>query len=141
MSVAKKSAKLLSQLYESVLQQKFKDIVVIKTKLDKGPRYLLIASSFSSKHLIRGTEVINQTYKYSIKENHDEYAQLGIAQDWNVLDYKLVVIHLFEPKCRQKYDLEQLWAVGEEYDDCCDSQPVPQFKYYLDKLLAERQNK
>lgn len=28
-----------------------------------------------------------------------------------------IVLHLFLPETREKYDLETLWSVGEQYDD------------------------
>lgn len=38
------------------------------------------------------------------------------AGDWVVLDFSLVVIHLFRPGLREKYSLEKLWRKGSVID-------------------------
>lgn len=38
------------------------------------------------------------------------------AADWIVLDYGDIVIHLFTPEMREKYNLEDLWKKGQVVD-------------------------
>lgn len=108
---------LLDQIYTSVKQQRFEDIVVIGTKFNANPRYLLLASAFSSRHLSSGTELVNKNFKTSIRKPDDEFATVSLSSNWNVIDMEEVVIHLFSRDCRKHFDIEQLWAAGAEYDD------------------------
>lgn len=108
---------LLDGLYTIVKAQRFRDIVVIQTKFNADPRFLVLADAFSERHLIQGTEAINKHYKNIIKEPDECFADISVAPEWNVLDYKSVVLHLFSSKYRRLFDIEQLWTVGEEYDD------------------------
>lgn len=107
---------LLDELYNEVRAQRFSDIVVIQTKFDANPRYLLLANAFNARHLLSGTEQINKKYK-NLKSSDQEFAELSLAKEWNVLDFHSVVVHLFSENCRKHFDLDQLWAVGEKYDD------------------------
>lgn len=109
--------KLLDKIYASVRAQRFEDIVVIQTKHNADPRYLLLASAFSPRHLLNGTETINKHYKQTIKVPDQDFARVSISKDWNVIDFSSIVVHLFSRECRKNYDIEQLWAVGEKYDD------------------------
>ncbi len=36
--------------------------------------------------------------------------------DWIVMDYGVILIHLFQPDLREKYALEQLWNEGKVID-------------------------
>lgn len=115
--VAERQAdQLLDDLYNEVRAQRFSDIVVIRTKFDANPRYLILANAFNPRHLLSGTEQINKKYK-TLKSSDQEFADLSIAKEWNVLDFHSVVVHLFSENCRNHFDLDQLWAVGEKYDD------------------------
>lgn len=126
-SVAR-SQLLLDQIYTAVRAQRFTEIVVIKTKFEADPRHIILANAFSQRHLENGTEQINKQYKNEFKNPEEEFARLSISRDWNVVDFKSVVVHLFSAKCRKHFDVEQLWAVGPEYDDLTNfiksSQPL-----------------
>ena len=108
---------LLDEIYAEVRAQRFEDIVVIDTKFNADPRYLILASAFNARHLISGTEMLNKHYKNAIKEVNQDFARVSVAKDWNVVDFNSVVVHLFAKDCRKHFDIEQLWSVGEKYDD------------------------
>lgn len=108
---------MLDQLYAGLIAQRFSQIVVIQTKFNASPRFLVLANAFSSRHLINGTEAINKHYKNTIKQPDQDFASISVSDEWNVLDFKAVVVHLFSKKCREHFDIEQLWTVGEEFDD------------------------
>ena len=38
------------------------------------------------------------------------------SENWIVLDYSTVVIHIFLRETREFYNLERLWAEGEQVD-------------------------
>lgn len=105
----------LSKIYDHVRAQRFEDIVVIQTK-NVSPRYLVLASAFNHRHLLSGTEKVNTDFKNNIRRPEQDFAQISISAEWNVLDFDTVVVHLFMKACRQHFDIEHLWAVGGEYD-------------------------
>ena len=37
---------------------------------------------------------------------------------WVLLDYDSVIVHVFNPESREFYNLEKLWAEGEEVEFC-----------------------
>ena len=39
-----------------------------------------------------------------------------LSQNWVLLDYSSVIVHVFVPNTRTYYDLEHLWADGEPID-------------------------
>lgn len=108
---------ILNKLHSIIRAQRFSQIVVIQTKFNADPRYLVLANAFSSRHLISGTEAINKQYKNTIRQPDQDFASLSLSDEWNVMDFKAVVVHLFSKKCREHFDIEQLWTVGEEFDD------------------------
>lgn len=108
---------LLDGLYREVWAQRFEDIVVLETKFDADPRYMILASAFNHRHLVNGTDMLNRFYKMDLKKEEQNFANISLAEDWNVLDFHAVVVHLLSKKCRNHFDIEQLWAVGEKYDD------------------------
>lgn len=106
----------LDDIYKVMREQRFEDIVVIQTKFNANPRYIILANAFNSRHLLNGTQMVNKQFKSTIKKPDQSYAKLSIAPEWNVMDLESVIVHLFSKKCREHYDIEQLWAVGEKYD-------------------------
>lgn len=121
---------MLDEIYNAVQVQKFEDIVVIQTKFNANPRYLILASSNNARHLMNGTEKVNKHFKTSVREAEQKFADLSISNGWNVLDFHSVVLHLFSTSCREQFDIEQLWAVGEDYDDLVNNmQQVPEDPY------------
>lgn len=116
-SSVRRADKLLDQLYNEIRAQRFSEIVLIQTKFDANPRYYILANAFNSRHLLNGTEMLNKQYKIDMKMEEEEFANVSISKEWNVLDFHAVVVHLFLHECREHFDIEQLWAVGEKYDD------------------------
>lgn len=114
---SEEAQEVLDDIYKAIREQRFEDIVVIQTKFNANPRYIILANAFNSRHLVNGTEMVNKHFKSTVKKPDQSFAKLSIASEWNVIDLESVVVHLFSKKCRQHYDIEQLWAVGEKYDD------------------------
>ena len=74
--------------------------------------YFVIASGTSSTHV----KSLAEEAEFQLKE-------AGIAplrtegfntQNWFILDYGSVIVHVFSPDARDFYDLDHLWADGEE---------------------------
>jgi len=49
-------------------------------------------------------------------EGHPAYMEGLQNGDWVVLDYIHVMVHLFVPGLREKYQLERLWSQGKVLD-------------------------
>lgn len=74
--------------------------------------YFVIASGTSSTHV----KSLAEEAEFQMKEQ-------GIApirtegfntQNWFILDYGSVIVHVFSPDAREFYDLDHLWADGED---------------------------
>lgn len=76
--------------------------------------YFVIASGTSSTHV----KSLAEELEFQLKEQ--EVAPLRTegfgTQNWFVLDYANVIVHVFSPDARDFYDLEHLWADGEEVE-------------------------
>ena len=73
----------------------------------------VIAAGTSSTH---GRSLADEV-EYQMKLAGFEPRQLeGKATGWILLDYHDVIVHVFTPDQREHYNLEKLWADGEEMD-------------------------
>ena len=75
--------------------------------------YFVIASGTSSTHV----KSLAEEVEFKMKEEHGA-APLRTdgfrSNSWFVLDYASVIVHVFTPDARDFYDLEHLWADGED---------------------------
>ena len=74
--------------------------------------YMVIASGRSTR------QVASMAQKLSERITHGGYGHVRIeglpAADWVLVDAGDVVIHLFRPEVRSFYNLERMWAIGDE---------------------------
>lgn len=76
--------------------------------------YFVIASGTSNTHVKSLAEEVEfQLGQQGVKPLRTEGMD---ARNWIVLDYGEVIVHVFYPEARNYYDLEHLWADGEEVD-------------------------
>ena len=71
----------------------------------------MIASGTSSTHV----KSLAEEVEFQLKEKDILPVRTeGFGtQNWFVLDYANVIVHVFSPDARDFYDLEHLWADGE----------------------------
>lgn len=75
--------------------------------------FFLLATATSSTHVrALADEVEEMLSRAGVEPNHIE----GKATGWILLDYGSVVVHVFDRKSREFYQLERLWNDGEIYD-------------------------
>jgi ribosome-associated protein len=76
--------------------------------------YFLIAEGNVDKHVIAlAKEIVARLKKEGELPTHVE----GLGEgDWIVIDYLEIIIHLFRPGLREKYQLERLWREGRIVD-------------------------
>ncbi len=86
------------------------DISDISTMTD----YCIIAEGNVAKHLqaIAGA-VIEMLKKHGLEPVHVEGMS---ACGWIILDYLDIMVHIFVPNVREKYQLERLWNNGKIID-------------------------
>ena len=94
-------------------EKKGREIAAIEiTDITTLADYFVIASGTSSTHV-----------KSLAEEVEFQFKEKGVApirtegfntQNWFILDYANVIVHVFSPDARDYYDLDHLWADGED---------------------------
>lgn len=79
--------------------------------------YMVICSCFNSRHMEALVETIQKLYKQK-RGPEDPPVTLAGANDkqWRAMDMSNIVLHIMTEQARDKYDLEQLWSVGPDFD-------------------------
>ena len=105
----------IEQIARAVHEKKGNNVVAIDLRgISSITDYMLIADGNVDRHVIAlAKEVEERMRVLGYKAAQIEGLQRG---DWVVLDYFQVVIHLFIPEMRQKYQLERLWPDGKVID-------------------------
>jgi ribosome-associated protein len=75
----------------------------------------VIASGSSRRQLAAMSTEIDRVLKNEFNERRMSIAGYEESR-WIVLDYGSIVVHLFDEETRGFYDLESLWADGQEVD-------------------------
>jgi ribosome-associated protein len=76
--------------------------------------YVIIAEGNIDKHVIAiARAIIKRLQQLGQIPMHVEGISVG---DWVVIDYLHIMIHIFMPGFRDKYQLEQLWREGHIVD-------------------------
>lgn len=99
---------LLNKIAQIIYDKKGFNIIALDVQgISSITDYLLIADGNIDRHVIAIAKSIMEELKEQGEEPvHVEGLQTG---DWIVLDYVEVMIHLFMPGLRDKYQLERLW--------------------------------
>lgn len=74
--------------------------------------FIVIAEGNVDRHVIAIAKNIEKEL-LEAKEGHPAYVEGMQNGDWVVLDYINVMVHLFVPGLREKYQLERLWSQGK----------------------------
>lgn len=77
--------------------------------------YFVLASGTSTTHVKSLAEELD----YQLEHDHNVHplrTEGSDSRSWVVLDYGEVIVHVFTPEAREFYDLDHLWADGEEVD-------------------------
>lgn len=110
--------KLLNKVIDQLKGDNGSDISVIETSEErrKYADYVVVVSGRSTRHLKAMTNHIHQQSKKDFPEKHVIVTGLD-SDDWMIVDFGSIVIHLFLPEIREKYELEKLWSLGPEHDE------------------------
>jgi ribosome-associated protein len=76
--------------------------------------FVIIAEGSVDKHIVAIAESVEDV----MGKNgwYPTFVQGKRTGDWIVLDYTQIVVHLFIPSMRDKYQLERLWQKAEIVD-------------------------
>ena len=70
--------------------------------------YMIIASGTSSRHLQALSEIlVNELKKIGLENCKIEGKD---SADWKLVDTQDIIIHIFHPRKRDFYDLENMWS-------------------------------
>ncbi len=76
--------------------------------------YMIIAEGNVDRHVVAiGKEIIDELKDKGERPIYTEGFEAG---DWVVIDYGNIMIHLFTPGLREKYQLERLFPQGKIVD-------------------------
>lgn len=110
----------IPDLVDALRLENLKDIAVIAVPPAlRYCDYLVLASAVSVRHLNAAAQFLKKLHK--LKRNKDDpfitIEGEDKSNDWLVLDMQSIVCHLLMPEAREKYDIETLWCVGQEFDE------------------------
>lgn len=100
---------LLTQLNRALDAKKALDICTIPL----GPHaslaeYLVVASGTSAPHVQTLAEhVLRALYEHGVTTPHVEGLREG---NWVIIDTGDIMVHIFQPEHRAKYNLEKMWV-------------------------------
>lgn len=102
---------IVSNIVEGIQERKGKEIVVVNmTKLKESPcNYFVICEGDSNVHV---NSVALSVKDYVNDKIHVKpYAADGFDNaEWIALDYGQIIVHVFQRRFREFYDIEHLWA-------------------------------
>lgn len=109
----------IDELVEVLKSDNAKDICVLAIPAElKYVDYICVVTGKSYRHMNAMSEFVRKMYK--VKRNSKDLLpkiEGKDSKDWIALDLGNIALHIFSEETRIKYDIEQLWAVGTEYDE------------------------
>ncbi len=107
--------KLLNLIAQILYDKKGFNILALDVKdISTLTNFFIIAEGNVDKHVSALAKAVIGILK---QEGHYPIHVEGLASgDWIVIDYLEIVVHLFMPGMRQKYQLEELWHEGNIVD-------------------------
>lgn len=99
---------LTQKVHDALVDKKARDIVVLSVKgISSFADYFVIATGTSTTHMNGLAEGVEEAlHKMGIEMKHKEGRTLG---GWLLLDYRDVIVHIFNAETRDYYALERIW--------------------------------
>jgi ribosome-associated protein len=99
---------------KQLLAKKAEDVCVISvSELTIVADYFILASGRSDVHV---KSLCDEIQKYMLKTGKQQLRLEGYRKGrWIVIDYGDILIHIFHKREREFYDLERLWANGDNF--------------------------
>lgn len=104
---------LVSKIAQAIYDKKGMHIIALDvTGVSSITDYILIAEGNVDRHVVAIAKNIEKEL-FEAGFGHPSYIEGLQNGDWVVLDYIHVMVHLFVPGLREKYQLERLWSQGK----------------------------
>jgi ribosome-associated protein len=115
-AMKKNSKKLLNTIAQIIYDKKGFNIITLDIRsLSSVNEYMIVAEGNVDRHVKALAATVIEELKKD--ENIMPYKVEGKSGgDWVVIDYHDVVVHLFMPTLREKYQLERLWPDAKIVD-------------------------
>ena len=115
----KNAQEVLNQLAQAVFDKKGMNILVLDIKYASNlTEYVVIAEGGADRHVTAQAEgVVSALKDLSVPLAYEQGMK---GDEWVVLDFSWIVVHLFTPGIRDKYSLEKLWPEAEIVDVTID---------------------
>jgi ribosome-associated protein len=104
-----KSQELAQLVAELALTKKAKDVVILDlTGLSDVANYFVVCSGESDTQVKAIADAIDDGTR---EADSKVWRREGLKNlQWALLDFVDVVVHIFQPKVREYYDIERLWG-------------------------------
>ena len=103
--------KLVEKIVSSIDEVKGIDVDLIDLRKINNTvcRFFIICTGTSNTHVSAITSSIKKNVSKELKEK--PYSMEGLEnQEWVLIDYVDVVVHIFQQNIREFYDIENLWG-------------------------------
>lgn len=103
--------KLVQKIVSSIDEVKGIDVNLLDLRKIKNTvcGFFVICTGTSNTHVAAITNSIKKNVSKTLKEK--PYSMEGIEnQEWVLIDYVEVVVHIFQKNVREFYDIENLWG-------------------------------
>jgi len=110
-----KTEEMVTSIAQAIYDRKGFNIIALDVrKISSITDYFIIAEGNIDRHVIAlAHEVKSRLSDLGEKAFRIEGEDSG---DWLVIDYLNVIVHIFTPEMREKYQLEKLWQDGKIVD-------------------------
>jgi ribosome-associated protein len=107
--------RILNTIAQTIFDKKGINILALDvTGISTVTDYVLIAEGNVDKHVLSiAHAIVDALEPLGMRPFTEEGMKSG---DWVVLDFFDVMVHLFMPGLRDKYQLEELWRMGKIID-------------------------
>ena len=106
--------KLVEKIVSSIDEVKGVDVDLLDLRKINNTvcRFFIICTGTSNTHVSAITSSIKKNVSKELKEK--PYSMEGLEnQEWVLIDYVDVVVHIFQSEIREFYDIENLWGDAE----------------------------
>jgi len=109
------SLKFLQLIGQTIFDKKGTNIFALDLReVSTLTEYFIIAEGGVDRHVKAIADaIVDEAKKHGFPLIMSEGAETG---DWCVLDFGMVIVHLFVPHLREYYSLETLWSDGKVVD-------------------------
>lgn len=109
------SKELLNIIAQSIYDKKGFNIIALDVKsISTLSDYIIIGEGNVDRHV---RSIASHIMEEMEKKQIIPYRVEGkLGGDWIVIDYHDIIVHLFMPHVREKYQLERLWSEGKIID-------------------------